>query len=651
MNNYFKHLTNKVTVILVVCMVMLIMAIIAHWTLMLVPVLKSGEQTKADLLIAPYTALIEQALDQGDYQLVEQNLDQLALLIDPKLQTPLVVAIRIELVDGKIIQRLNKSASSYPSFAAKTVLFSPSTSVLMGTLELHYSSELFYSLMKDAQNRLFWTVLAVVALLFIVQRLLVRYLQPLNQLAAQVESVDFNNTEPLPMPRRGIALEIKQVWNAIDQLLRRLAQRDREIKAEHETAQKALEQKIKAEAASRAKSQFLANMSHELRTPLNAIIGYSEMLQEEMVASNDSHIIEDLQKINTAGANLLSLINDVLDLSKVEAGKMHLYIEEIKVNQLINEVVATIKPMADKNHNRLVIDCPEGMGSVAVDVGKLRQTLLNLLSNAVKFTYNGDIALSVAREDDDDLRWIVFSVKDTGIGMTEDQLNKVFGAFSQADASSTREYGGTGLGLTISRSLARLMGGDIYADSQPGEGSLFTLRLPVDLSQVPLELPEDSVALEASFNQRRRNSAPGLPHPHKDRRRHKSMILVVDDDPLACDIVNRYLGKDGYKVECAIDGEQAIDMVHALKPDVVLLDVMLSQTSGWQILNYIKTHQQLRHIPVIMSSMVDEKRTAYSMGASHYLLKPIDKDDLVATVNGCVRKHGIDTVLVVDDDA
>ena len=228
--------------------------------------------------------------------------------------------------------------------------------------------------------------------------------------------------------------------------------------------------------ASRHKSQFLANMSHELRTPLNAIIGYSEMLQEEAEDLGEQTFLPDLQKINAAGKHLLSLINDILDLSKIEAGHMDLFIESFEVGQLVRDVEAIVQPLVEKNGNTLIVACPEDAETMQADLTKVRQALFNLLSNAAKFTDHGTISLTVQREPDD---WLTFAVADTGIGMTEEQLGRLFEAFSQAEASTRSRYGGTGLGLAISRHFARMMGGDLTVESEYGRGSTFTVRLPV----------------------------------------------------------------------------------------------------------------------------------------------------------------------------
>jgi signal transduction histidine kinase len=228
--------------------------------------------------------------------------------------------------------------------------------------------------------------------------------------------------------------------------------------------------------ASQHKSQFLANMSHELRTPLNAIIGYSEMLQEEAEDTDADAFLPDLRRINAAGKHLLGLINDILDLSKIEAGRMDLFIESFGVQRLVDDVSAIVQPLIEKNGNTLVVESRDEIGAMQADQTKVRQTLFNLLSNAAKFTDDGTIMLTVKRESVD---WLSFAVTDTGIGMTKEQLSRLFEAFSQAEASTRSQYGGTGLGLAISRHFCRMMGGDLTVESVHGEGSTFTVRLPM----------------------------------------------------------------------------------------------------------------------------------------------------------------------------
>lgn len=247
-----------------------------------------------------------------------------------------------------------------------------------------------------------------------------------------------------------------------------------------------------AEAANIAKSQFLANMSHELRTPLNAIIGYSEMLQEEAEDLAQEDLIPDLKRIHGAGTHLLGLINDILDLSKIESGKVELYLETVNISLLIREIIIMVRPLVEKNANVLVVDCADNLGYMKTDLTKVRQSLFNLLSNACKFTKKGKITINVEKEyrksgtlngeeHKSAILYILFKVTDTGVGISPERMEKLFQPFTQADASTTREYGGTGLGLAITKKLSRIMGGDIFVESEVGKGSTFTIILPAEV--------------------------------------------------------------------------------------------------------------------------------------------------------------------------
>jgi signal transduction histidine kinase/DNA-binding response OmpR family regulator len=383
------------------------------------------------------------------------------------------------------------------------------------------------------------------------------------------------------------------------------------------------------EVADRHKSEFLANMSHELRTPLNAIIGYSEMLQEDAADLGAEQLIDDLQKINAAGKHLLELINAVLDLSKIEAGKMELYLESFEVAGLVRDIAAVIQPLAAKNGNRLDVRCPEGIGTMRADLTKVRQALFNLLSNACKFTDHGTVTLAVAREAADGQDVMVFDVTDTGIGMTAEQLERLFEAFSQADAATTRKYGGTGLGLALSRRLCRMMGGDVTVESLAGRGSTFTIRLP---ALVP-EAVEEPAAPAAPAER----ALPGI-----------GTVLVIDDEAAVRDLMQRFLTREGFRVVTASGGEEGLLQARALRPDAVTLDVMMPGMDGWAVLSALKADPELADIPVVMLTIVDDRNLGYALGASDYLTKPIDRERLVSVLGKYRRDL---PVLVVDDDA
>ena len=394
------------------------------------------------------------------------------------------------------------------------------------------------------------------------------------------------------------------------------------------------EQKELAEAANRAKSQFLANMSHELRTPLNAIIGYSELLQEEVEDTSEANLLPDLQRIYGAGKHLLSLINDVLDLSKIEAGKMELYLETFDLNRMVAEVVSTIQPLIQQHENRLEIDCPPDLGMMIADMTKVRQSLFNLLSNASKFTQKGAIRLSIRREPDNK---VMLAVSDSGIGMDEAQLAKIFEAFTQADASTSRKYGGTGLGLAITRSFCRMMGGDIAVESQPGVGSTFTIRLPARVTDAQTTRP----VLVA----RRVEQSRSLPSA-------SNTVLVIDDDPTVGQLIKGFLSAEGFSVVYASGGEEGLQLAGQLRPLAITLDVMMPGLDGWGVLTRLKDDPTLADIPIIMLTFVeDNKDLGYSLGAVEYLSKPIDRTRLAEVLKKYWQEKSVNQVLIVEDDA
>ncbi|MGH8568153.1 MAG: ATP-binding protein, partial [Gammaproteobacteria bacterium] len=371
--------------------------------------------------------------------------------------------------------------------------------------------------------------------------------------------------------------------------------------------------KAAAEEADRAKSAFLASMSHELRTPLNAIIGYSEMLQEEAEDLGQDDLILDLKKIHGAGKHLLALINDVLDLSKIEAGKMDLHLETFDLAGMLQEVVATIAPLVAKNGNRLDFRDAEDLGAMRADLTKVRQALFNLLSNACKFTSGGVITLAVAPERIDGVGWLHFRVSDTGIGISPEQMQRLFQAFSQADASTAHKYGGTGLGLIISRRFCQMMGGDITVESALGQGSTFTIRLPIDgVKPKPTPMPPAAGA-----------PAGGLAHPQG-----RPSVLVIDDEPAAQDLMSRFLDKQGFHMVGAQSGEEGIRLAKELRPSVITLDVLMPGMDGWAVLTRLKADPDLAAIPVIMVTIVDDRNMGFALGATDFLTKPIDREYL-----------------------
>ncbi len=430
-----------------------------------------------------------------------------------------------------------------------------------------------------------------------------------------------------------------------------------------------------AEESSHAKSQFLANMSHELRTPLNAIIGYSEMLEEDAEDFGYTDMLADLGKIQSAGRHLLTLINDILDISKIEAGRMELHLEPIDILALMQEVQSTALPMINKNQNQFQLHCATDIGRMNADLTKLRQILLNLLSNAAKFTHNGMISLAVEIDGQNDvssspapgLIWITFTVADSGIGMSMEQLQRVFQAFVQADTTTTRKYGGTGLGLAISQRFCRMMGGDIRVRSQVGQGSTFTVRLPLDVdaaqqSMQQLGHPQASPRVpqyDAAIAPSHESSLADHPQPSHISQTTASLptpkgtVLVIDDDENVQRLVNYHLGKEGFRVEYAKTGEAGLTLARSLQPTLITLDVLLPNMNGWDVLAALKADPSLADIPVVMMTILDEQDQGFALGASDYLTKPIDYhrlNQLLTRYRPQIQPVDGGRVLVVEDD-
>jgi len=375
-----------------------------------------------------------------------------------------------------------------------------------------------------------------------------------------------------------------------------------------------LRAKTAAEEANRSKSQFLANMSHELRTPLNAIIGYSELLREEAEDTGQQNFVGDLKKIEKAGKHLLELINGVLDIAKIEAGKMEIHAESFDVATMIHDVGATVTPVVEKKGNRFEIKCPKELGIMHTDMTKVRQSLFNLLGNAGKFTENGIVRLEAERRTESGLDWIYFRVHDTGVGMTPEQTAKVFEAFTQADASTTRKFGGTGLGLAITREFSRMLGGETLVESVLGRGSVFTMRLPAEISEKGLETQAPSEITQAESLEAELSED----HP---------LVLLIDDDVTIHDLVRRFLHKEGFRTVCAQSGPEGLELARKLQPSIVVLDVMMPTMDGWSVLTRLKGDPEVSNIPVVMLTMVDNKEMGFSLGVDDYMLKADRADE------------------------
>jgi signal transduction histidine kinase/CheY-like chemotaxis protein len=390
------------------------------------------------------------------------------------------------------------------------------------------------------------------------------------------------------------------------------------------------------EAANQHKSAFLANMSHELRTPLNAVIGLAELLEEDARDLNRDDELEPLSRILRAARHLLTLINDILDLSKIEAGRLDLHLEQVPIAPLVEEIRSTMEPLAGKNGNRLIVECAPDAEGVYADQLRLRQALLNLGSNANKFTENGEVRIAVRHESAEGRDWTTFSVSDTGIGMTPEQMERLFQDFVQTHDASMRKYGGTGLGLAITKRLCRMMGGDVTVRSRPGEGSCFTIRLPA--SQADVQAAWSIASSDAA-------------HDAAARANDQPQVLVVDDDPAVRQLLTTMLTREGFTVASARSGEEAIRLARELKPRAITLDILMPEMDGWQVLSMLKQDAELADIPVILVSILDEREQGYLLGATDYMMKPVDRRKLVERLRALCPAAKRNVLLVDDDSA
>ena len=524
-------------------------------------------------------------------------------------------------------------------------------------------------------------ILFLIAMLFAVaaSRFMQRGIsEPISRLAEAARRVAVDGDYNVRVDSRAGG-ETGVLMEAFNSMLGTIQQRDAELvvaKTNAETARerlaginvmleevnRTLEQKVKdrtaelekmmltAKDANLAKSSFLAKMSHELRTPMNAIIGYSEILLEDATDSGNQGAIDDLGKILSAARHLLGLINDVLDLSKIEAGRMDLFLETFDVGTLVREATTTAAPLIEKKHNRLVIDCPEQIGTMHADTTKLRQILLNLLSNAAKFTTEGQISLIVSRGTVGPGECIIIKVQDTGIGMTEKQMGRLFQTFSQADASTTARFGGTGLGLAISRQFARLMGGDVTAESDAGKGSVFTVWIPVVVARIKTMPPFEDITPAApkpptALSPAAAASGSGAVIPVAAR------VLIIGDDQAVHLALSQPLSREGYTVAGTSSGRDGQARTKEFRPDVIILDTLAPEVDGWNILAQFKADPELAAIPVVLLTMVEDEKTAgLALGAADYLVKPVDGAKLLPILERLCTKRKETSIMIVEDD-
>ena len=575
------------------------------------------------------------ALMFADPQAARENLVSIEGIED-------VASVSVFATDGKLFTSYTNSEADPDADGDQLRTVSRRVTVdgeTLGRVEMKVKLRSFIDILSETLA----AILVLFTLCLIISMVVARKLNkmafaPIGRLSDAMQKITVSNDYTMRLEAE-LDPDFSLITDNFNKMVETVASRDEALVEKAEELTVARDQ---SEQANVAKSQFLANMSHELRTPLNAIIGYTDVLREELKGSENTRSLEDVSWISSSAQQLLELINSILDLSKIEAGHMDVDIHEFDVAKIVLEVSKMLEPMATQRNNRIHLQMADGIGIAKSDSVKLRQSLLNLGSNACKFTKDGRIFI-LARRDGDDL---MFSVSDTGIGMNEDQIGKLFQPFSQADASTTRRFGGTGLGLTITQRFANMLGGSIHVESRVGVGSTFTIQIKADLDRAQGLGDSATDPAPPSGDQQ-----DVFPSGDTEVDTSKPLAVVIDDEPSAAKLLERMAMQAGYATLVAQDGEKGLALIRKHNPAIILLDLAMPKVSGHDVLEELRNDPELASTPVVIVSVNDDRKTTIEAGACEHLIKPISRTEVSGVLAQYAKRRSGDVLIVDDDEA
>jgi len=646
-----NKLTTRLNALYFSTLLILIFILVVAWQMVFIPFIEKSEQIKADLLLSPYAPMFETLVDEKKFDELDILIATLMLLKNEDSNQPLILTLSLDLAEGKNIRQINDDRTSL--FVNKVALFSPATFELIGSLEVAYNDHAYKEIVNDF-NLIIIEFIIIFTFLFVIgQRLLIHFIRPLSKLAHFLNDADTLKAGSLPEQGSHLSAEIKSVWDATKVLLNRIREREEELKVEHELAQSALREKINADLANQSKSRFLANMSHEIRTPLTAIVGFADTLKNSDLSPQQR--LYSTGAIVRNGSHLLEIINDTLDLSKIESDKLEIENINISLVRLIKDVAVTFEPMVKEKGLDFVVDYQFPLPKkIQTDPTRLRQILYNLLGNAKKFTESGSIKLSVSF--DVEARQVIISVKDSGIGLSDAQAKKVFSPFSQADASTTRKYGGTGLGLTISRKLAKMLGGDIQLVNNKTTGAtgaefVVTIASGVANKDLGKESGKESdKALNAFYANMSEYGevAPAIEN-NLDLAALVGNVLVAEDTKDIQDLIRYYLEPTGVDVMFVNNGEEAFDLAVRRGFDLIFMDMQMPVLDGLGAAQKLRASGFKNPIIALSANVMLEDQDLYrASGLDFFLAKPMDKNAIYRAIKkyapqgrGAIRTQSI----------